>query len=414
MKKFDDIEHFVFPLAQRVMLINDFVVRRDILDRLPVPLALKVGDEWVWMNRSAQQWLALSDSQRVVPMAQESPGSYGLSASLGAFDMRTDPVINLEGQIIGELAWSRHTFGDWVGEELAEAVLVAQDDRIVWANAVARQLFDIQDDSRWSGLTGLPSWQQICEKSGPWQLGMYQLRCRFVGEYVLAEYARNQAGQPEASLTLEEVASLVHEIRNPLAALSGYVEMAQMAVEGKGSDYYEQMMQEIDRMSRLTSDLMAISRLTVIHPAWTMLDTAVASAWLVASQGQKKKGRKNTFALIKSYAADQKVWADPDRLQQVLTNLINNAVEAMTKKGSQVEIFGDTTEDGARIRVRDDGPGIPHQNVDKLSTMRFTTKKSGNGLGLVIVRRIIQAHGGHLRITANPGTTVEFTLPRPR
>lgn len=412
MENFNDVEHFVFPLDQRVMLINDFVVRRDILERLPFPLALKVGDKWVWMNHSAQQWLVRSDSQGTVSMAQESPGSYGLS-SLRAFDMHTDPVINLEGHVIGELAWGRHTFGDWVGEELAEAVLVVQDDRIVWANAAARKLFDLQDDAYWSGLIGLPSWQEIREKSGPWQLGAYQLRCRSFGEYVLAEYVRNQAEQSKVSLTLEEVASLVHEIRNPLAALSGYVEMAQMAVEGKGSDYYEQMMQEIDRMSRLTSDLMAISRLTVIRPAWTMLDTVVANAWLVASQGRKKRSRKKAITLIKSYRANQKVWSDPDRLQQVLTNLINNAVEAMAKTGSQVEIFGDTTDDGVRIRVRDDGPGIPQQILDKLSTTRFTTKKSGNGLGLMIVRRIIQAHGGTLEITSNPGTTIEFTLPPP-
>lgn len=418
-----DVNHFVFPLGQGVVLINDVALRRDILDVLPLPLAFALDGQWVWMNRAAQDWMAVNGSMTKSPkdfsgspspfQAAEPPGSYDRDQLKWGASVYREALKNLEGTEVGSVAWLGHPLAMWAVDQLESCVIMASDQKILWANTAARTRFGVSEASSWDELLELPSWEDISQESRVRQVGDHQLRSHVFGAYVLVEYWRREAPS-DATLSLEEVASMVHEIRNPLAALSGYVEMAQMESEGPGSGYYDKMMQEIDRLGRLTSDLMSISRLPVINPQWTALDSIVDNAWLVASQTRHKgRGRKRVIDVKRNYRLDQKVWADPDRLQQVLTNVVKNAVEAMATKGTAVEIDCREEEGALVIVVRDDGPGFPPDLLGKVSRTRFTTKKSGSGLGLMVVRRIVRAHGGTIRIVSDGKTAVELAFPLP-
>lgn len=413
MSNINDAEHFEFPLGHSVVLINDFALRRNVLDALPFPLALKLNDEWVWMNQSARDWFALAASTTQSLMVAEPNACYGREISGSVSNMRTETVTNLEGQVVGQLAWGGHAVAAWALDQVGVAVWLARSGVILWANAACKTLFEVETGSPWSKLTGLPVWEEVNKQSDIRQIGEFQLRFQVFDDYVLAEYCRHDVEQHESTLSLEQVASMVHEIRNPLAALSGYVEMAQLEPGGKSVSYYDKMMREIDHLSRLTSDLMSVSRIPVIHPEWTILDVLVDDAWLVASRVRRKRGIKKAIILKKSYRTDQKVWADSGRLQQVLTNLIKNAVEAMIEIGHEVEVRCQESSNGVIIQVRDDGPGISTEELKKISVARMTTKQTGSGLGLMIVRKIVQAHLGDVHITSRDGTSVEFSLPFP-
>ena len=109
------------------------------------------------------------------------------------------------------------------------------------------------------------------------------------------------------------------------------------------------------------------------------------------------------------------VQADPELLKVVFQNLLLNAAQAMDGRG-EIAIRLRSTGDSAHIDIRDQGPGIPPEVRDKLFTPFFTTKARGTGLGLATVRRIAEAHRGHVEIleSGSKGTTVRVTVPTDR
>jgi signal transduction histidine kinase len=111
------------------------------------------------------------------------------------------------------------------------------------------------------------------------------------------------------------------------------------------------------------------------------------------------------------------VWADRIQVQQVLLNVLINALEALSGVGDgSREVVVQSDPDAAQgilVTVRDSGPGLDPQHLDRLFEAFYTTKPHGLGLGLAISRRIIEAHGGQLWASPNtsPGATFQFTLP---
>ncbi len=110
------------------------------------------------------------------------------------------------------------------------------------------------------------------------------------------------------------------------------------------------------------------------------------------------------------------IQGDPSALNQVLLNLLKNALEAMESEGGHVRVEADTRADRVEIRICDDGPGIPPEIQSRLFEPFFTTKEAGKGtgLGLSISRRIADEHGGSLHVVSEPGVGTTFTLSLPR
>jgi two-component system nitrogen regulation sensor histidine kinase NtrY len=105
---------------------------------------------------------------------------------------------------------------------------------------------------------------------------------------------------------------------------------------------------------------------------------------------------------------------DPEQIRRVVINLVDNAVEAMDRRGLiVVETSLDAANAVVRIVIADDGPGIPAGDRDKLFLPYFSTKRRGSGLGLAIVRRIIAEHGGAIEVTDNTPRGTRFTIELP-
>jgi len=412
----DDSDSFVFPLNKEVVLINDFIVRREILERLPLPLGLVIKGEWVWANpsmRKTAHWKEVMASHTTASMSADS--AYHIadypyekrSPDRSLLGVNMHPIFNVDGDPVGHLGWLSHPWLDY----LETAVLVARERKIIWLNRRAKEVFGVDVQSSWNDVYGFPSWENVLSGRVSHQYKNFQMHCVVVEGDVLAE-AWTPTVDPQGNhegIPVDQVAWLMHEIRNPLAALSGYVEMAQLESSPEASHYYSEIMQEINRLSRLTLELLTVPNPRILQREWVLLDALVQHAWFAAERG-RISGIK-AVQLRKHYDSEQVIWGDLDRLQQVMINLIKNAVEAMQEKGSLITVSYREMQHDAIVTVADDGPGLSADVIRQLFDSRVTTKEGGHGLGLMIVRRIVEAHGGTIRVASENGTCVDIVLP---
>jgi two-component system sensor histidine kinase PilS (NtrC family) len=207
-------------------------------------------------------------------------------------------------------------------------------------------------------------------------------------------------------------AGLAHELRNPLASIAGSVELL-----GAGSsDPSDQrlraiVVRETDRLNRLVSDFLAFARPAPLKVE--TLDLARLGAHVVDAVGSDPRTVGVRFERRLEPAVAR---ADGKQLEQVLWNLVLNAVQASPEGGVvTVETGRVAGEDRAYVRVVDRGPGIAPADLARLFEPFFTTKAGGTGLGLSICHRIVEAHDGEIRLESRPGEGARFTviLPAP-
>ncbi len=223
------------------------------------------------------------------------------------------------------------------------------------------------------------------------------------------------------------VANVSHELRTPLTAIQGYVETlihSPPADSQERQQFLEIIERHAERLGRLTEDLLSLSDLESgkIQIAPRPVDTtrlvqqALEVFW-------ERAGKKEIKLSQEISAACGKINGDPDRLQQLLINLVDNAVK-FTPSGGKVtiraaECQGDNGARQIEISVADSGVGIPEKDLPRLTERFYRVDKArsrdlgGTGLGLAIVKHIVQAHRGELKITSelNKGTTIRVRLP---
>ncbi|MCB9683332.1 MAG: hypothetical protein H6733_17840 [Alphaproteobacteria bacterium] len=210
-------------------------------------------------------------------------------------------------------------------------------------------------------------------------------------------------------------AGLAHEVRNPLAGLKGAAQILESEqLSGDAAEMLGIIVHESDRLDRVVSDFLVVARpgqapTTPVH----LEQVATHAASVVRAAGLPRE------VTVTVQAADDTpvVLGDANRLEQVLLNLVRNAVDAVGARGRVVVATGSGRAlDGrltARVVVSDDGPGMPAEVVDQLFTPFFTTKAAGTGLGLAICRSIVDAHRGQLSVRSTPGEGTAFTVALP-
>ncbi len=204
--------------------------------------------------------------------------------------------------------------------------------------------------------------------------------------------------------------SLAHEIRTPLSVLRGGTELLlRSAPEGSREREVSEMLEaEVDRLARLVEDLLVFGRPS--PPSLREADLAdVARSAVAALRPEADEKRVE----VEVDGAPTPLRADPDQLRQVALNLVSNAVRAC-EGGGHVQVGVRSLGDTAELVVEDDGVGIPPELLDEIWTPLMTTHRSGNGLGLPIVKQIVGAHGGRVVADSTPGrgTRMVVTLPR--
>ncbi len=223
---------------------------------------------------------------------------------------------------------------------------------------------------------------------------------------------RTQMSRAEHLATLGELATgLAHEIRNPLAGIAGVVEIIgrDLPESSPARAMVKDVRLEINQINRILTDLLETAR---PHPPRMMksnLNTTVEHAVMLARQQVLSKPIRIETVLAPGLP---EVEHDSDQIHQVVLNLLLNAVQAIEGSGSVTVAIG-AQDDCATISVTDTGRGISAQQLSQIFRPFYTTKGSGTGLGLSLVRRIIDEHQGQINVASEPGkgSTFEVLLP---
>jgi two-component system phosphate regulon sensor histidine kinase PhoR len=221
----------------------------------------------------------------------------------------------------------------------------------------------------------------------------------------------------------EFVANVSHELRTPLSLIKGSVEtlldgaVSQPAIASKFLDIIDR---HCDRLTFLIEDLLTLSRLESGQLAINYDTVPLRGHVSEVFDDFRRKAEDRGVQLINDVPSGLRARADSDRLDQVLSNLIDNAIK-YGRPGGSVRIEGREVpgSDLIEMAVADDGPGIPTEAAERVFERfyRVDTARSreqgGTGLGLSIVKHIIQAHGGEVRLETAPakGAAFRFTLP---
>ncbi len=206
-------------------------------------------------------------------------------------------------------------------------------------------------------------------------------------------------------------AGLAHEIRNPLASIDGAAEVLDVADDQPElrKETVGIIRKECSRLNRLLTSLLDFARPR--NPEWREVDLSKvldSVIDLVSHSARKsinfhKENGPGVLGLL----------GDEEQLTQVILNLTLNAAQAMPD-GGDVWLTTRQEHDGIVIQVRDQGAGIPEQNLDKIFDPFFTTKDTGTGLGLSVVHQIVRQHGGTVTVTRNKDMGMTFNLYFPQ
>ena len=211
----------------------------------------------------------------------------------------------------------------------------------------------------------------------------------------------------------EMAAGLAHEIKNPLASLSGSIQM--LRGEKGWEPHHEKLMRiavrEADRLSDLVTEFLFFARPGVGCPKSILIGGMVDETVALLRQDPKRGGRVDVEISIEDGIV---TLMDAGHFRQVLMNLLINAAEAVSDKGGQIQIHARRSRKGRPLlSVRDNGAGIAPEDISQIFDPFYTTKKEGSGLGLSIVHRLLEACGGGVSVRSEPELGTEFLLSLP-
>ncbi|MEU3874569.1 ATP-binding protein [Streptomyces sp. NPDC029704] len=305
------------------------------------------------------------------------------------------------------------------------------------ADAVGRQLeavlpLEDLDGRRWWALTD--PYGGLATRTGQPERNLLLPGGRQV--LVSARYVREHPGGPVVRLVVqlrgtearrrtershaELIATVAHELRSPLTSVKGFTATLLAKWERFTDDQKQLMLQTVDadadRVTRLIAELLDISRIDSGRLEVRRQPVDMAAAVRRHVEAYTRAGLRPDRFRIEVTEPLPELWADPDKVDQVLGNLLENAVRhgegVVTIEVSPAQLKARAA--GTAVTVSDEGPGIPEEAMARVFTRFWRgSKRGGTGLGLYIVKGIVEAHGGTITVgrAARGGAQFRFTLP---
>lgn len=227
------------------------------------------------------------------------------------------------------------------------------------------------------------------------------------------EINRQRAIEAEKQLVWREVARVMaHEIKNPLTPMKLSVERLALKAD-RDPQSIAPILQE--SLSVIREEIQNLQNLVDRFRGFAMLPAARPESYDLAEQLREiVKAHENRHKIgLTIDGALPKIWADRMQLKQVFVNLIQNALQAFRNPEEELAIRADFQEGDFCLEFRDSGPGIPEEDLAKIFEPYFTTKRKGTGLGLAVVKRIIDNHAGTLSVSSYIGRGTCFKLKIP-
>ncbi|MBX3278070.1 MAG: PAS domain-containing protein [Acidobacteria bacterium] len=221
----------------------------------------------------------------------------------------------------------------------------------------------------------------------------------------------------------EFLANVSHELRTPLASITAYIEtLLDGAIDDNENSlrFLHTIQRNAERMRDLVNDVAELSAIETGRVRLNMENLPLRRVVAEVFNGLAHRGARYGIHMRNLVDEDCTVAADPRRLEQILTNLVDNAIK-FNRPGGELRITAATSDDGqyTLIRVRDTGPGIAPEHLPRVFERFYRVDKArsreagGTGLGLAIVKHLARAHGGEAYVTSEPGSGCEFTVKLP-
>jgi signal transduction histidine kinase len=356
------------------------------------------ADNWVWLPGQAHQSIT------------ESTGSWVAAAI---------PVYSATGPLVGTVILARSTaplhrdiFALWVilGTIGVVAMIAAALLAFALARWVSRPLAGL--DSAAGRLADGDLAIRAVVGSGPPELRR------------LATTFNTMAGRLEALVhgNRAMIADVSHQLRTPLAALRLRLDLLVADTDPDPETTGHELagaLEELGRLSRLVDGLLAVARAENVVPVPTAVDVAEVARERVVAWRPVADDRGIALEVTDSRRAGAGgargpalAWIGDGHLEQVLDNLIANALEALST-GHQISVTTTVTASGAQVTVRDDGPGMTAEERERAFLRFSTSNPNGTGLGLAIVHRLVTSNGGTADLSPTPGGGLTVTLDFP-
>jgi len=205
----------------------------------------------------------------------------------------------------------------------------------------------------------------------------------------------------------ELAAGVAHEVRNPLGAIRGFVELLgrRLGNDERGHAIVANVLKEVVGLNRIVSDFLTFAR----DPA--LVPMATDPALLITEALQLALPESDQTVTVKLTIADDlpEVIMDGIQVKKALVNIIQNGVNAMGDAGGDMQVSASAERGGVAFRVTDSGPGVPDAVRNKIFNPFFTTRAEGTGLGLSIANKVVEGHGGRIEVSNTP-SGARFTL----
>jgi PAS domain S-box-containing protein len=205
-------------------------------------------------------------------------------------------------------------------------------------------------------------------------------------------------------------AGVAHEIRNPLTSMKGYAEFLQLdETDPERQEFLNIILDEIERVNTIVEDFMVLAKPKAVELEEKNVVPLIKNVVSLLEFEARKKNVRLHFNCNQEII---QIECDENRLKQVFLNFIKNGIEAMPN-GGDLHVKTMIHDNNVQISIQDSGVGIPKEKLKKLGEPFFTTKKNGNGLGLMVSFKIIESHNGKVFVESEPnkGTTFNILLP---
>ncbi|MBO4646763.1 MAG: PAS domain-containing protein [Lentisphaeria bacterium] len=336
-----------------------------------------------------------------------------------------------------------HDFMESVFNAIREGIIIIDDSyRLVYHNAVAKEMFGIPDDFsriRISNLIRELDWNRFFGAGdGSGRTAYHEIEILYPRRRVLNFYAvprRDEDDQSFATLIFNDItatydrlsseaeneraqlittlaAEVAHEIGNPLNSLYLNLQLLQKSLERgtfdpqDGKEMVAEAKSEVERLDHIIHQFLHALRPT--KPMLNPLDIKRPVLDSLNFMRHEIEGKNITVNCLWNDSLP-KIQGDADLLKQAFYNLIKNAIQAMPQGGT-LSISCSSDEHSVCVDVVDQGSGISQEDAHRLFSPFFTTKPNGNGLGLMVVERIVRDHGGRLSFESRVGEGTRFRL----
>ncbi|MBL8061920.1 MAG: PAS domain-containing protein [Anaerolineales bacterium] len=317
-------------------------------------------------------------------------------------------------------------------DQLTDGVIIADaDGRVQFANPAARKLFGTQQPLQQSVAQMMRNHQLIeawkrCQQTRQMQIESVELPTRKQFLQLTAIPDKHEGGSLLLAQDLTHVrrleavrrdfiSNVSHELRTPLASLKALTETLQngaLSDPDAGPRFLNRIHTEVDALTQMTQELLDLSR---IESGQVQLNfESMSPRKLIYSAAERMKAqieRANLKLIVQCEDGLPAIHVDKGRLEQVLVNLIHNAVK-FTKPGGQICLEVEAGDGGVRFAVRDTGIGIPSESLSRIFERFYRVDSSragsGTGLGLSISRHIVEAHGGNIWAESDEGRGSAF------